>query len=205
MRSRCDVNPPSNQTSPPTAQVSAFLLRNNYLLTALELMLESTEAGHEEDVALLTSFFSDQTRFPPEALAKFEPADGTLQQWCFFIHTHIARQPQPSTCKPWPRQGRRSCRSRAMSCKSPKKTHSALRCARHRRHGDPVCNTQRVRHSKSPGIIPTHTLHFSLQAMAASGARPPDPQVQGASEATPMEEPADVSAEYVAPLSVLPS
>lgn len=44
--------------------------------------MESNEAGREEEVELLTSFFSDRTRFPPEALAKFEPHDGRECRVC---------------------------------------------------------------------------------------------------------------------------
>lgn len=60
----------------PSPQVATFLLHNNYLLTALELLMESNEAGRHDEAQVLSTFFSDRTRFPPEALVKFEPHDG---------------------------------------------------------------------------------------------------------------------------------
>ncbi|KAK2080560.1 hypothetical protein QBZ16_000413 [Prototheca wickerhamii] len=49
-----------------TKQVSQWLLSRNYLLTALELLLEAGDAGREEDVEFLEQLFSDPALFPPE-------------------------------------------------------------------------------------------------------------------------------------------
>lgn len=54
-----------------------YLLAHNYLLTALELLVEAQEAGNEEDVDSLQQFFSDQAKFPAEVVAKYDPSDGT--------------------------------------------------------------------------------------------------------------------------------
>jgi len=58
-------------------QVVQYLLAHNYLLTALELLVEAQEAGNEEDVDSLQHFFSDQAKFPAEVVAKYDPNDGT--------------------------------------------------------------------------------------------------------------------------------
>ena len=57
-------------------QVVQYLLANNYLLTALELLVEAQEAGNEGDVESLQRFFSDQAKFPAEVVATFDPKDG---------------------------------------------------------------------------------------------------------------------------------
>ena len=56
-----------------------YLLANNYLLTALELLVEAQEAGNEEDVESLQRFFGDQAKFPAEVVATYDPKDGTWQ------------------------------------------------------------------------------------------------------------------------------
>ncbi|KAK9855467.1 hypothetical protein WJX84_006526 [Apatococcus fuscideae] len=62
-------------------QVIQYLLANNYLLTALELLLEAQEAGREGDVDSLQEYFADRDRFPPEDVVKLGPADAMdLQQ-----------------------------------------------------------------------------------------------------------------------------
>lgn len=53
-----------------------YLLANNYLLTALELLVEAQEAGNEEDVEPLQRFFTDQAKFPAEIVATYDPKDG---------------------------------------------------------------------------------------------------------------------------------
>ncbi|KAG2497648.1 hypothetical protein HYH03_004387 [Edaphochlamys debaryana] len=62
---------------PPAApqQVVQYLLAKNYHLTALELLVEAQASGHGEDVRDLQAFFSDPERFPPEELARQQPAD----------------------------------------------------------------------------------------------------------------------------------
>lgn len=57
-------------------QVVQYLLANNYLLTALELLVEAQEAGNEDDVESLQRFFSDQAKFPAEVVATYNPKDG---------------------------------------------------------------------------------------------------------------------------------
>lgn len=57
-----------------------YLIANNYILTALELLVEAQEAGREQDVEYLQTYFSDKSKFPPEEVAKFNPADGTFRQ-----------------------------------------------------------------------------------------------------------------------------
>lgn len=55
-----------------------YLLAHNYLLTALELLIEAQEAGDEDDVESLQHFFNDQAKFPAEEVAKFDPNEGYL-------------------------------------------------------------------------------------------------------------------------------
>lgn len=64
-------------TRAQAVQVVQYLLAHNYLLTALELLVEAQEAGNEEDVDSLQHFFSDQAKFPAEVVAKYDPNDGT--------------------------------------------------------------------------------------------------------------------------------
>ena len=63
-------------TSSTQLQVVQYLLAHNYLLTALELLIEAQEAGDEDDVESLQHFFNDQAKFPAEAVAKFDPSEG---------------------------------------------------------------------------------------------------------------------------------
>ena len=62
-----------------------WLLANNYLLAALELLVEAQEAGREGEVESLQLFFADRNRFPPEELARFDQRDGAL--YFHFIST----------------------------------------------------------------------------------------------------------------------
>ena len=60
-----------------SAEVAEWLLSNGYHLAAFELMLELQEGGDESDVLVtLSKFFQDERRFPAEALANYEDADG---------------------------------------------------------------------------------------------------------------------------------
>lgn len=59
-------------------QVVQWLLANNYLMTALELLVEAQEVGREDEVDGLQIFFSDRQKFPPEELVKFDQKDGKL-------------------------------------------------------------------------------------------------------------------------------
>ena len=66
------------------AQVVQWLLANNYLMTALELLVEAQEVGREDEVEDLNVFFSDREKFPPEELVKFDQNDGGCP--CFALH-----------------------------------------------------------------------------------------------------------------------
>lgn len=68
-------------------QVVQYLLANNYLLTALELLLEAQEAGREGEMESLQQYFADHDRFPPEEVVKLGPADGeTLIVSCISLY-----------------------------------------------------------------------------------------------------------------------
>jgi hypothetical protein len=56
--------------------VIQFLLAKNYYLTALELLVESQQAGRAEEVDELRLFFGDTDKFPPEELAKHQSTNG---------------------------------------------------------------------------------------------------------------------------------
>lgn len=58
-----------------------YLLAHNYLLTALELLVEAQEAGDEDDVESLQHFFGHQAKFPAEAVAKFDPSEGSYSKF----------------------------------------------------------------------------------------------------------------------------
>ena len=62
--------------SPTILQVIQFLLAKNYYMTALELLVESQQAGRLDEVAELLLFFGDTDKFPPEELAKHQSANG---------------------------------------------------------------------------------------------------------------------------------
>ena len=57
-------------------QVAQWLLANNFLMSALELLVEAQEAGKESEVERLSEFFSDHAKFPPEEVAKYSARDG---------------------------------------------------------------------------------------------------------------------------------
>lgn len=76
-------------------QVVQYLLANNYLLTALELLVEAQEAGNEEDVEGLQRFFSDQAKFPAEVVATYDPKDGM-----YHPSLHYMRSLFMTTCCP---------------------------------------------------------------------------------------------------------
>ncbi|DBA87750.1 hypothetical protein WJX77_004203 [Trebouxia sp. C0004] len=72
---------PAGAPAAQPEQVVQYLLAHNYLLTALELLVEAQEAGNEEDVDSLQHFFSDQAKFPAEVVAKYDPNDAiNIQQ-----------------------------------------------------------------------------------------------------------------------------
>ena len=57
-------------------QVVQFLLAKNYVLTALELLVESQQAGRGDEVAELRMFFSDPDKFPQEELSRHQTSNG---------------------------------------------------------------------------------------------------------------------------------
>ena len=62
----------------PPLQVIQFLLAKNYHLTALELLVESQQAGRLEEVAELHRFFSDPDKFPQEELSRHQNGNGKI-------------------------------------------------------------------------------------------------------------------------------
>ena len=69
-----------------------WLLANNYLMPALELLVEAQEVGREEEVEELNVFFSDREKFPPEELVKYDQSDGecTWHCWqCKRVEAHV--------------------------------------------------------------------------------------------------------------------
>lgn len=81
MSQQADHDNPSGAPAAQPEQVVQYLLAHNYLLTALELLVEAQEAGNEEDVDSLQHFFSDQAKFPAEVVAKYDPSDAiNIQQ-----------------------------------------------------------------------------------------------------------------------------
>lgn len=59
-----------------SSQVVQWLLANNYLLTAFELLVEAQESGKEADLGFLKEFFSDRIKFPPDEISQFDQDDG---------------------------------------------------------------------------------------------------------------------------------
>ena len=70
--------------SPFLPQVIQFLLAKNYHLTALELLVESQQAGRVEEVAELHRFFSDPDKFPQEELSRHQNGNGKI--WVLSSH-----------------------------------------------------------------------------------------------------------------------
>ena len=66
-------------------KVGQWLLANNFLLSALELLVEAQESGKDDEVEGLKHFFSNTDTFPPEELAKYNPEDGTLPAEIFML------------------------------------------------------------------------------------------------------------------------
>ena len=71
-------------TSHLLPQVIQFLLAKNYHLTALELLVESQQAGRVEEVAELHRFFSDPDKFPQEELSRHQNGNGKI--WVLSSH-----------------------------------------------------------------------------------------------------------------------
>ena len=58
-------------------KVAQWLLAHNYLLTALELLVEAQEAGLDGDLEPLRLSFSNPAKYPAVEVAKFREDDGT--------------------------------------------------------------------------------------------------------------------------------
>lgn len=61
-----------------------FLLRENYLLTAFELLHELVEDGRDDQAIRLREFFSDTSIFPPDQIGRFSALRGP---YCPLFHT----------------------------------------------------------------------------------------------------------------------
>lgn len=58
-----------------------FLLEENYLLTAFELLHELLDDGRDDQAIRLKNFFSDSSQFPPDQISRFNTLRGT----CFYF------------------------------------------------------------------------------------------------------------------------
>ena len=59
-----------------------FLLEENYLLTAFELLHELLDDGRDAHAIRLKEFFSDPSQFPPDNIARFN----SLKRNSFILH-----------------------------------------------------------------------------------------------------------------------
>ncbi|KAL0431338.1 UNVERIFIED_CONTAM: hypothetical protein Sradi_0759800 [Sesamum radiatum] len=55
-----------------------FLLEENYLLSAFELLHELLEDGRGDQAIRLQEFFSDPTQFPPDQISRYSCLRGPL-------------------------------------------------------------------------------------------------------------------------------
>lgn len=55
-----------------------FLLEENYLLTAFELLHELLDDGRDDQAIRLKQFFSDPNLFPPDLISRLNSLRGTL-------------------------------------------------------------------------------------------------------------------------------
>lgn len=55
-----------------------FLLEENYLLTAFELLHELLDDGRDDQAIRLKDFFSDSSQFPPDQISRFNALRGDL-------------------------------------------------------------------------------------------------------------------------------
>lgn len=53
-----------------------FLLEENYLLTAFELLHELLDDGRDDHAIRLKEFFSDPSHFPPDQISRFNSLRG---------------------------------------------------------------------------------------------------------------------------------
>lgn len=54
-----------------------FLLEENYLLTAFELLHELLDDGRDAQAIRLREFFADPSHFPPDQISRFNTLRGT--------------------------------------------------------------------------------------------------------------------------------
>lgn len=54
-----------------------FLLDENYLLTAFELLHELLDDGRDAQAIRLKEFFSDPSHFPPDQISRYNSLRGT--------------------------------------------------------------------------------------------------------------------------------
>lgn len=53
-----------------------FLLEENYLLTAFELLHELLDDGRDNQAIRLKDFFADSSQFPPDQISRFNSIRG---------------------------------------------------------------------------------------------------------------------------------
>ena len=53
-----------------------FLMEENYLLTAFELLHELLDDGRDAQTIRLKEFFSDPSRFPPDQISRYNSIQG---------------------------------------------------------------------------------------------------------------------------------
>ena len=57
-----------------------FLLQENYLLTAFELLHELVEDGHHDQAIRLRNFFADPALFPSDQISRFNALRGSIRR-----------------------------------------------------------------------------------------------------------------------------
>lgn len=63
-----------------------FLMEENYLLTAFELLHELLDDGRDAQAIRLKEFFSDPARFPPDQISRYNSIRGSpVLRHCFCI------------------------------------------------------------------------------------------------------------------------
>lgn len=59
-----------------------FLLEENYLLSAFELLHELLDDGRDDQAIRLKEYFSDPSQFPPDQISRFNSLRGILPHIC---------------------------------------------------------------------------------------------------------------------------
>lgn len=62
-----------------------FLLEENYLLTAFELLHELLDDGRDDQAIRLKQFFSDASQFPPDQISRFNSLRGLLDYYYYYF------------------------------------------------------------------------------------------------------------------------